>query len=229
VQRKECLFLWDIAAELLLDQFDLSTNMIKSDISYICNALTTATGLNRLAWLDVKRRIHFFDMSFPVRLSVDLGEAVDSKFFITQKTDKESIAYSISLCTTEQLMYYDFITSLENNLPFKICKNCNVPFIPKGRVDSLYCDRIMPGFKFKCSAIGAINTYKNNQSDIEADFYAARKRYATRVSRNPILKPEFEVWKIKAKEKLTAYRNGEISADEFRKWFMDDEWTKVQL
>ena len=71
-----------------------------------------------------------------------------------------------------------------------------------------------------------VHTYKNNQSDIEAAFYAARKRYATRVSRNSLLKTEFEVWKIKAKEKLTEYRNGEISADEFRTWFMDDEWTK---
>ena len=102
-----------------------------------------------------------------------------------------------------------------------------MPFILKGRVDSLYCDRIMPGFKDKCSVIGAVNTYKSNPSDIEADFYAARRRYNTRVSRNSLLKPKFDVWKIKAKEKFTAYRNGEISADEFRNWFMDDEWTRI--
>ena len=30
-----------------------------------------------------------------------------------------------------------------------------------------------------------------------------------------------------AKEKLIAYRNGDISADEFKKWFMDDEWMKL--
>ena len=72
----------------------------------------------------------------------------------------------------------------------------------------------------------ALNTYKNKQSDIEADFYAAQRCYNSRVSRNPLLKTEFEVWKIKAKEKLTAYRDGKLSADEFKKWFMDDEWTK---
>ena len=80
-----------------------------------------------------------------------------------------------------------------------------MPFIPKGRVDSLYCDRIMPGFKDKCSVIGAINTYKSNLSDIEADFYAARRRYNTRVSRNSLLKPKFVVWKIKAKVKKEAH------------------------
>lgn len=227
VQPKECLLLWNIAAELLLDEFESFANAIKSDISDICNAPATATGLDRLAWLDINRRLHFFDMDFPVRLSVDLGEAIDSKFFITQTSEEESIAYSISLCTTEQLMYYDFSSSLENNLPFKMCKNCNAPFIPKGRVDSLYCDRIRPGFKDKCSVIGALNTYKNKQPGIEADFYAARKRYATRVSRNPLLKTEFEVWKIKAREKLTEYRDGKLSADEFKTWFMNDEWTKI--
>ena len=85
----------------------------------------------------------------------------------------------------------------------------------------------MPGFKYKCVTIGAVNTYKSKQPDIEVEFYATRKRYSTRSLRNPILKPEFEVWKIKAKQKLIAYRNGEISADEFRKWFMNDEWTKI--
>ena len=75
--------------------------------------------------------------------------------------------------------------------------------------------------------IDALNTYKSKLPDIESDFYAARRRYNTRVSRNPLLKTEFEVWKIKAREKLTAYRNGEISADEFKNWFMDDEWMKI--
>ena len=184
-------------------------------------------GLNRLTGLDIKRRMHLFRMDFPVCLSVDLGSSVNSKFFYSQPSKDGNIVTTVSRCTTEQMMYYDLFTSLEKDLPIKMCKNCNKPFIPKGRADSLYCDRIMPGFKYKCSAIGALNTYKSKQSNIEAQFYAARKRYSTRVSRHPALKTEFEVWKIKSREKLTAYRDGENSADEFKKWFMDDEWTRV--
>ena len=186
-----------------------------------------AKGLNRLNGLDTRRKIDLYRMQFPTCLSVDLGNSVNSKFFYSQLTDEGSIVSSISQCTTEQLMYYDLFTSLEKDLPFKLCKNCNKPFMPKGRPDSLYCDRIMPGFKYKCVSIGAQNAYKSKQPDIEVEFYAARKRYSTRSLRKPILKPEFDVWKIKGKEKLIAYRNGEISADEFRNWFMDDEWTRV--
>lgn len=124
------------------------------------------------------------------------------------------------------ILYYRFQTVLKNILPIKLCKNCYLPFIQKGRIDSLYCERFIPEAKARCSDVGANNTYKNNLSDTETEFYAARRRYNTRVSRNPLLKTEFEVWKIKAKQKLIAYRDGKISADEFKEWFMDDEWTK---
>lgn len=227
IQTKECLVLWNIAAGFFLDKFKLSTNTINKDICDICSSHGEYKGLNRLSVLDEKRKMHLFRMDFPVCLSIDLGNSVHSKFFFSQPPEEGNIVCSISPSTTEQLMYYDLFTSLEKDLPFKMCKNCNKPFIPKGRADSLYCDRIMPGFKYKCSAIGALNTYKSKQPDIEAQFYAARKRYSTRVSRNPALKTEFEVWKIKSREKLTAYRNNEIFADEFKKWFMDDEWTKI--
>ena len=227
IQLKECLTLWNIIADFLLDKFKSFTNTIRMDIYNICNSSVESKGLNRLNGLDTKRKIELFRMEFPTYLSVDLGNSVNSKFFYSKLTDEGSIVSSISQCSTEQLMYYDLFTSLEKDLPFKLCKNCNKPFMPKGRPDSLYCDRIMPGFKYKCVSIGAQNAYKSKQPDIEVEFYAARKRYSTRSLRNSILKSEFDVWKIKGKEKLIAYRNGEISADEFRNWFMDDEWTKA--
>lgn len=227
IQIKECLILWNTFADMLLDKFDSDIGMLKKDITDVCKVPSKYNGLGRLVGLDVNSREHYFEMDFPVRISIDLGEATDSKFFAFNFTEGNSVSYSVAAFTTEQLMYYDFSLTLESNLPIKLCKNCNKPFIPKGRTDSLYCDRRMPGFKDKCSNIGALITYKNNLSDIESEFYATRRRYNTRVSRNPLLKTEFEVWKIKAKEKLTAYRNGQISADEFRNWFMDDEWMKI--
>ena len=227
IQLKECRILWNVAAGFFLCKFKSAMDEIKNDIYNICNAPADVKRLDRLTGLDKKRRKHFFEMEYTLHLSEDLGTSHDSKFFISGLSKEGNISYSVSTCTMQQLMYYDLFTALENDIPIKLCKNCNMPFIPKGRVDSLYCDRVMPGFKDRCSAIGALNTYKSKLPDIEAQFLAARKRYTTRVSRNPLLKTEFEVWKIKAKEKLTAYRNGKISADEFKNWFMDDEWMKI--
>lgn len=223
----EILSLWSIASELLLDKFESLTNVIKNDIYEICNAPAKATGLDRLHHLDYEKKNILFQMEFPMRLNYSLSKSVNSKFFIADNLGASNVVYSVAIHTVKQLMYYDLFTILENDMPLKICKNCNTPFIPKGRADSLYCDRIMPGFKNKCSAIGSINAYKNCLSDVETEYYATHRRYNTRVSRNPLLKTEFATWKVKAKEKLTAYRNGEISANEFKEWFMDDEWTKI--
>ncbi|MBE7040336.1 MAG: hypothetical protein E7400_00020 [Ruminococcaceae bacterium] len=224
---KECHILWNLAASLLLDKFDSDIQMLKSDVYDICNAPSELTGFNKLTDLENPRKIFYLGLKFPTQLSVDLGEATNSKFLLSNLSENGNITLSVSISSTLQLLYYDLLVTLENDLPIKLCKNCHTPFIPKGRIDSVYCDRVMLGFKDKCASIGALNTYKNKLPDIEAEFYAARRRYNTRVSRNPLLKTEFEVWKIKAKEKLTAYRNDEISADEFKDWFMDDEWMRI--
>ena len=75
-------------------------------------------------------------------------------FFIGKVTKSDCI-FCLLMISLHQLMYYDFSSCLENNLPIKFCKNCHTPLIPKGRVDSLYCDKIMAGFKVKCAAVGA--------------------------------------------------------------------------
>ena len=166
-------------------------------------------------------------MTFKCGFGTSIGKAENSKIFVSSPLEDDEIIDAVYADTIPEFIYYEFHTVLKNNLPIKLCKNCNLPFVPKGRIDSLYCERNVPGVKDKCSVVGANNTYKSNLSDTEAEFYAARRRYNTRVSRNPLLKTEFEVWKIKAKEKLTTFRNGEISADEFKNWFMNDEWTRI--
>lgn len=221
------LYLWTLCTKILLDEFLDDIEILKGDIYYICNDSDGYRGLSRLNALDNRRKLFYLNLTFKTSLAKSIGEAENSKILSTGPLGNDDIIHSVFTDTILEAMYYDLFTVLENNMPIKICKNCNTPFIPKGRSDSLYCDRIMPGFKDKCSNIGALITYKNNLSDIEAEFYAARRRYNTRVSRNPLLKTEFEVWKIKAREKLTAYRNNEISADEFKNGFMDDDWTRI--
>lgn len=227
LQTEHKLNLWKLCAKFFLDKFLDDIQFLKGDIYDICNDHNGYKGLSRLNALDNIRRSLYLRLTFNTSLAQSVGEAEDSKILLTGPKGDNEIIHSIFVDSIMEALYYDFITTLENNLPIKICKNCNTPFIPKGRVDSLYCDRIMPGFKDKCSVIGALNTYKSKLPYIEADFYAARRRYNTRVSRNPLLKTEFEAWKIKSRQKLTEYRNGKLPADEFKKWFMDDAWTKI--
>ena len=200
---------------------------LKDDIYDLCYATDGYKGMSRLNALDNRRKNFYLRLTFNMSHEMTIGEAEDSKILLSAPAGEEDIIDCVFVDEITDAVYYEFFAVLKSNLPIKLCKNCNLPFIPKGRIDSLYCDRVTPGAKDKCSAVGAHNAYKNSLSDVESEFYSARRRYNTRVSRNPLLKTEFEVWKIKAKEKLIAYRNGDISADEFKKWFMDDGWMKL--
>lgn len=220
-------YLWSLCVNFLVDKFLDDIKIIQEDVYDICNISDGHKGLSRLNVLNNRRKLFYLNLNFRTSLATSIGESENSRILSTDASGNDEIIHCVFTEEILNTLYYEFLTALENNLPIKLCKNCNKPFIPKGRADSLYCDRIMPGFRDKCSVIGALNAYKNKLPDIESDFYAARRRYNTRVSRNPLLKTEFEVWKIKAREKLTAYRNGEISADEFKNWFMDDEWMKI--
>jgi len=220
-------YFWNLCVKFMLDTFLDDIKYLKSDIYDLCNISDEYTGKSRLHSLDNIRKNFYMRMVFNCGSGTSIGEADNSKIFVSSPLENDEIIDAVYADTILELIYYEFHTVLKNNLPIKLCKNCNLPFVPKGRIDSLYCERFIPEVKDRCSDVGANNTYKSNLSDTETEFYAARRRYNTRVSRNPILKTEFEVWKIKAKEKLTAYRNGEISADEFKKWFMDDEWMKM--
>ena len=219
---------WDKVSYYLLVWFDTYTKSINKDLWMIATSDSGYKCLDRLYVLPMDRASNYVDMKWPMVLRDGLNNPDNTKliFSTEQNDDTSNVRKSFLILTTETLMYFDLILSLDSELPIKICKNCNVPFIPIGRPDTLYCSRVMPGFKYKCSDIGASNTYKRKQSDIEAEYFTVRKRYHIRTIRNPCLQPGFDAWKVKAKEKLSEYRNGLISADEFRKWFLNDEWIK---
>ncbi|MBR6670864.1 MAG: hypothetical protein IKL31_09025, partial [Ruminococcus sp.] len=57
-----------------------------------------------------------------------------------------------------------------------------MPFIPKGRADSAYCDRIVNGETKPCNEIGALNVFKTNHVNDEI-FKAYQKAYRRMDSR----------------------------------------------
>lgn len=220
--------LWDKVTHYLLDWYESYIENIKNDLLTMITSELNRVGLDRIYVLSDDRIRCYEEKEWITCFSDGLNNPDQSKLIFSNNENNETakVWKSVLIRRTNDLMYYDLILSLEYNLPIKICKNCNVLFIPTGRPDTLYCDRIMPGFKYKCSAIGSKNTYWKNLPKIEEEFYTARKRYDTRSKRNPLLENDFEIWKVTAKEKLAAYRNGDISEDEFRSWFLDDAWTK---
>ena len=226
-QREHKSYFWNLCVKFMLDAFLEDIKHLKEDIYELCNISDGYSGKSRLNSLNNSRKLFYFGLEFPIHPGTSIGEAENSKILSSGPVGSDEIIDCLFSDEVITAMYYEFYTVLEKNLPIRLCKNCNKPFVAQKRADSIYCDRVIPGSKDKCSVVGPLKTYRSKLPDIESDFYAARRRYNTRVSRNPLLKTEFEVWKIKSREKLIAYREGNLSADEFRKWFMDDEWMKL--
>ncbi len=218
---------WNLCVKFMLEDFLDDSKHLKNDIYDLCNASSEYSGKSRLNALDNRRKLFYFGLEFPIHPGTSIGEAESSKIFTSGPLESDEIIDGLFSDNILTAMYYELYMVLEKNLPIRLCKNCGKPFVAQKRADSVYCDRIIPKSRDKCSVVGPLKTYRSKLPDVESDFYAARRRYNTRVSRNPLLKTEFEVWKIKSREKLIAYRAGKLSAVEFRKWFMDDEWMKV--
>ena len=109
---------------------------------------------------------------------------------------------------------------MKNITELKICRHCNLPFIPKGRADSAYCDRIANGETKPCNEIGALNVFKSNHENDEI-FKAYQKSYRRMDSRKrmkTISPEEFKAWSKQARGLRKDCYNGELSFENYVDW-----------
>ncbi len=73
--------------------------------------------------------------------------------------DFESDVIIYPLETMDDVIRFDIMQMLANKIKFKPCKCCGHYFVPGGRTNSEYCDRIMPGETRPCNEFGALKTF----------------------------------------------------------------------
>jgi len=122
--------------------------------------------------------------------------------------------------TIDDMMRYELVQMILHDVKYKRCQCCGKLFIPDGRSDSLYCDRIMPGQERPCSKIGAhLVALKKRKSDpVLLIHRKAYDRMYNRVEMDYMAKSDFEAWSKEAKEKRDACRFGILSLNAFTKW-----------
>lgn len=115
---------------------------------------------------------------------------------------------------------YEFMCLAKGNVLYKQCKNCGKFFIPSGRSDSEYCDKIDATSGKTCKEVGAINTFlkKHENDEIHQAYTKAYRRMDSKKRTHYISKAEFTQWSKTAREKRKMCENGEISLEEFRGW-----------
>ena len=115
---------------------------------------------------------------------------------------------------------YEFMYLAKGNVLYKQCKNCGRFFIPSGRFDSEYCERIDTASGKTCKEVGAINTFakKHENDEIHQAYTKAYRRMDSRKRTMYISKKEFTVWSKTAREKRKMCEEGQISLAEFQAW-----------
>ena len=137
--------------------------------------------------------------------------------------DYENEVINYPLETMDDVIRFDMMQMLVNKVKFKPCKCCGHYFIPGGRVNSEYCDRIMPGETKPCNEIGALKTFDivHKDDDIHKAYITAYRRMDSRQRAKLITKDEFKQFgKIARAERKKCY-NGEITLEQFQTWLDD--------
>lgn len=145
----------------------------------------------------------------------------DFKFDSYFDYENEVITYPLE--TMDDVIRFDMMQMLVNKVKFKPCKCCGHYFIPGGRVNSEYCDRIMPGETKPCNEIGALKTFDivHKDDDIHKAYITAYRRMDSRQRAELITKDEFKQFgKIARAERKKCY-NGEITLEQFKTWLDD--------
>ena len=117
------------------------------------------------------------------RFEVSFGVLADNQPEVVQLS---------ALSRIDDMLRYELVQMLTHDVKYKSCQSCGKLFIPSGRSDSLYCDRIMPEQDKPCKQIGANLVSKK--------------------------KAEFDEWKKQALPKRKACENGEMTIEAFVAW-----------
>lgn len=100
-----------------------------------------------------------------------------------------------------EALHISFMKMVSNDVLVKKCKCCGKYFIPRGRPDAEYCDRIAPDSKKTCSEIGAIKRYKEKctNNPILRAFQKEYKKQNARVRTKKISQDQFFTWSENAR------------------------------
>lgn len=161
--------------------------------------------------------------SLPQRFTKHREESKLFNFDFASHFDANEDVVVYPLETIDDVIRFDIMLMLVNKIKFKPCKCCGEYFIPRGRINSEYCERIMPGETKPCSEIGALKTFDIVHKDdaIHKAYITAYRRMDSRQRAKLITKEEFKEFGKTARAERKKCYNGEITLEQFQTWLDD--------
>lgn len=127
------------------------------------------------------------------------------------------------LYTIQDFLRYHLLQALFHSVNITRCNCCMNYFVPLGRSDTIYCDRINPEYDAPCSKIGPqlMAQEKRENDPLSRIYHRAYKRMNQRMTAEYITYEEYDAWYQEAKRRKVSCEQGEITLEEFEKWIDD--------
>jgi len=123
------------------------------------------------------------------------------------------------------LIVYELLNILTSGAVIKKCRYCGNYFIPLGRSDTVFCDRIAKGETKPCRIIGSLKLHKAAKADnpIHDAHIKAYRRMNSKARTRRITQSEFLAWTDEARKKRDLCLNGELDFNNFAEWLDADK------
>jgi hypothetical protein len=216
----------EIGIRYTADFLDKEKEQLSHDLSILAgtqDVMVDNTILQKLYLLESQKKLQsgYLDTNFNVHL-MPVGIHKSDHRSIVEKIVLENMevreVYDIN--SIHDWYRYEFISLIKGDILFKKCQCCGRFFIPSGRSDSEYCDRINVEYGKPCKEIGATLAFakRHENDEIHQAYTKAYRRMDSRKRTHYISKKEFTEWSKTARQKRTACQNGEITLEEFQAW-----------
>lgn len=224
--------------EILVASFIKRIKNLRKEIDFIVNILSVAdekaaklTPMQRLYLLDLERKNnngdnepYYINTPFSTRFvpllnGVPVLENI-SPGDITAKNLEIVEMYEIN--DIDGLIRFELLKMVSGGVVVKKCANCGQYFVPVGRIDALYCNRIYKESENNrtCAEIGSMLKYKDKikNDPIYTAYNKVYKRNNSRVRNKIMTQADFLSWSEEARRLRDDCYADKISLDEYRAW-----------
>jgi hypothetical protein len=125
----------------------------------------------------------------------------------------------------ENLAVFELLNLLERGEQIKKCRYCGAYFVPQGRSDATFCERIAKGESKPCRLIGSLKLYNavKNANPVHEIHQKAYRRMNSKARTGRITQGEFFSWAEEARAKRDECLRGELAIDVFAEWLDRDK------
>ena len=218
LKRKRAMFLGDIEAitggDKSLDGFSLSQKLYLLDVRRETNhdnPIYNAGALWQTSYA-----------TYP-KIPIDMTDEKKVRAFIQK--NKVEIKQVHEITSVEGLIVFELLSLLDRDAAIKKCRYCGNYFVPQGRSDAVFCERVAKGETKPCRLIGSLKLHKAAKADnpIHEAHTRAYRRMNSKCRTKRITQSEFFAWSEEARAKRDACLAGKLPFAEFAAWLDEDK------